>query len=476
MKLRFPEPLESEFQRDHARKSLLTVRAALVLGALLYAAFGFVDAWALPETRGSAFRIRFFFAIPILLATFVWTFSPSLQKRMQPILTVVFIIAASAVTWLVALSRPSEAGYFAYASGLVVAVMFTATLFRLHFKATAISCLVLFASHELVAIFVQKMPAGGGGGLSLPFFISNTFFLGSAVLVALTTSYTLEVYARRDFALRKEIQEEKETIEVKNRALSEALDDLEKAQSELVQSERMAALGSLVSGLVHEIASPIGVIRAGADLSESVLNRIEGSTAPPPKKLVDALLATHRASLEATERISAILKSLRNFSRVDRSRFALFDLHEGLSDAITLLAPELQRGIAVVRKFGEIPKVACHPAELNQAFMHVLKNAAQAIESSGTVTVETWVEADVVAVRVSDNGRGIDPETMKLLFLPAFRREGARVKVGMGLFVSHQIVEKHGGRIRIESETGRGTTVTIELPREGVSRRDVLAS
>jgi two-component system NtrC family sensor kinase len=237
----------------------------------------------------------------------------------------------------------------------------------------------------------------------------------------------------------------------------------------------MAALGSLVSGLVHEIASPIGVIRAGADLSESVLSRIEGSTAPPPGKLVDALLATHRASLEATERISAILKSLRNFSRVDRSRFALFDLHEGLADAITLLAPELQRGISVVRRFGEIPRVPCHPAELNQVFMHVLQNAAQAIDSSGTVTVETWAEADVVVVRVEDDGRGIDPETMKLLFLPAFRRTGARVKAGMGLFVSHQIVEKHGGRIRVESELGRGTSVTIELPREGV-RRDVLAS
>jgi signal transduction histidine kinase len=351
--------------------------------------------------------------------------------------------------------------------------MFTASLFRLQFVATTVASLVLFGSHELVAVFVQKMAVGGSNALSVPIFVSNTFFLGSAVVVALMTSYTLEVYARRDFAQQKEIQEEKDTVEAKNRALSDALEALEKAQDELVQSERMAALGSLVSGLVHELGSPVGVIRAGADLSESALSQLQGSSEPPPRKLTEALLATHRASLQATDRIRAILKSLRNFSRLDRAQFSLFDLHEGLEDALTLLASELQAGIVIRRKFGEIPKIACQPAELNQAFMHVLLNAVQAIESSGTVTVETWTEGNVVCVRVSDDGRGIDPEVMKLLFVPTFRRTGARVKAGLGLFVCHQIVEKYGGRILVASETGRGTSVTIKLPRDGASRRDL---
>ncbi len=465
MNLRFAEPLESEFQRDYGAKSLPTVRAGLLLGVLLYAAFAIVDYWALPETRGAALRIRFLFAVPILLGTFLWTYSPSFLKRMQGILTVVFVVAASGITWIVALSEEGEPGYFAYAGGLVVAIMFTAALFRLQFVATTIASLVLFGSHELVAVFVQGMAAGGSSSLSVPIFVSNTFFLGSAVLVALMTSYTLEVYARRDFAQKREIRREKESAEVKNRALSEALDALEKAQSELVQSEKMAALGSLVSGLVHELASPVGVIRAGADLSESVLERIADSSEPPPRKLTDALLDTHRASLQATERISAILKSLRNFSRLDRARFGAFDLHEGLEDALTLLAPELQKGIAIRRKFGEIPKIPCQPAELNQVFMQILKNAVEGIDGVGTITVETWAETSVVCVRVSDDGRGIDPEVMKLLFVPTFRRTGARVKAGLGLFVSHQIVEKHGGRILVKSETGRGTAVTIKLPR-----------
>jgi signal transduction histidine kinase len=465
MKLRFTESLESEFQREYGEKSLPTVRAGLLLGALLYAASAIVDYWALPETRGAALRIRFLFAIPILLGTFLWTYSPTFQKRMQGILTVVFVVAASGINWIVALSQEREPGYFVYTGGLVVAIMFTASLFRLQFVATTIASLVLFGSHELVAILVQKMAAGGSNGLSVPIFVSNTFFLGSAVLVALMTSYALEVYARRDFAQQREIRKEKETAGVKNRALSEAFEALEKAQSELVQSEKMAALGGLVSGLVHELASPVGVIRAGADLSESALTRIADSSEPPPRKSIEALLDTHRASLLATERISAILKSLRNFSRLDRAPVAAFDLHEGLEDALTLLAPELQKGIAVRRKFGEIPKIPCQPAELNQVFMQVLKNAADAIDASGTITLETWAEGSVVCVRVSDDGRGIDPEVMKLLFVPTFRRTGEPVKAGLGLFVSHQIVEKHGGRILVKSETGRGTAVTIKLPR-----------
>ena len=465
MKLRFADPLESEFQQDYGEKSLPTVRAGLILGALLYAAFAIVDYWALPETRGAALRIRFLFAIPILLGTFLLTFSPSFRKRMQGLLTLVFITAASGITWIIALSEEGEPGYFAYAGGLVVAIMFIASLFRLQFVATAVASAVLFLSHELVAVFAQGMASGGSNGFSTPIFVSNTFFLGSAVLVAVVTSYMLEVYARRDFAQQREIQQEKEIIEVKNRALSEALEALENAQSELVQSEKMAALGSLVSGLVHELASPVGVIRAGADLSESALVRLEALTEPPSKKLTEALLATHRASLQATERLSAILKSLRNFSRIDRAHVAVFDLHEGLEDALTLLAPELQGGILVLRKFGEIPRITCQPAELNQAFMQVLRNAAEAIDSAGTITIETWAEANVVCVRVSDDGRGIDPEVLKLLFVPTFRRTGERVKAGLGLFVSHQIVEKHGGRILVKSETGRGTAVTIKLPR-----------
>jgi signal transduction histidine kinase len=464
MKRRFDEPLESEFQRDYGEKSLASVRGGLLLGCLLYAAFLFVDYWALPETRTAAFRIRFFFAVPILLGAFLWSYHRSFTKRMQAKLTIVFITAASGITWILALSERGEPGYFVYSGGLVLAIMFTASLFRLQFRATAVASLTLFGSHTLVAILVQRMASAEADDLSIPVFVCNTFFLGSAVLVALMTAYTLEVYARRDFAQGKEIQAEKETTEGKNRELREALQALENAQSELVQSEKMAALGSLVSGLVHELASPVGVIRASADLSESAIARLEGSAEPPSRKLTDTLLAAHRASLQATERVSSILKSLRNFSRLDRSDFAVVDLHEGLEDAITLLASEFKSGITVRRRFGEVPKIACRPAELNQAFMHVLQNAVEAVSSPGMVTVETWSERDTVYVSVSDDGPGIDPEVMKVLFVPTFRRTGPRVKAGMGLFVSHQIVSKHGGRIQVASEPGRGTTVTIELP------------
>ncbi len=403
MQPRFAAPLESEFQRDYARKTLPAVRSALLLVALLLAAFAML-AW-LPEKRESILRIRFLPAVAILLGVFAWSFHSSFRNRISWVLALVFASAAA---------------------------------------------LLFLASRETV----------------IPFFAGTTFLYGSAFLGALVVPHVLESFARRDFARNRELRDLKSSDELKTRALNEALAALERAQTDVVQSERMAGLGSLVSGFVHELASPLSVIRAGADLSETAVTRLEGSSEPPPKRLTDALLGAHRASLQATERISAILKSLRNFSRLDPSRLDRVDLHEGIEDALTLLAPKLPAGITLRRKFGDIPKVVCQPAELNQVFLRLLSNAARAIGAAGTLTIETWSEEDVVCVRVTDDGCGIDPDVMQLLFLPRFRRAEPSAEAGMGLFVSHQIVERHGGRILVASETGRGTAVTVKLPRD----------
>jgi signal transduction histidine kinase len=297
--------------------------------------------------------------------------------------------------------------------------------------------------------------------------VSASFFFAFAGIAVLSIPLLIVKLARRELARQRELQGLREELEQKTRALDEARAGLEEAESDLVKAQRAAVLGRLVSGLIHELSSPLGVIRTGADLSESALLKLETLSEPPPQRITDSLLGAHRASLAATERLGGILKSLRNFTRFDRAQLETADLHEGLEDALTLLGPRLHGGIEVRRKLGDIPRVVCQPAEVNQVFLHVLLNAAQAIGSSGTITVETACEGDVISVRITDDGRGIDSEVMKVLFLPGFRRAGSDVKAGMGLFLSHRIVEKHGGRLLVASETGRGTSVTIKLPRDG---------
>ncbi|HEY7820091.1 MAG TPA: ATP-binding protein, partial [Vicinamibacteria bacterium] len=293
-----------------------------------------------------------------------------------------------------------------------------------------------------------------------------SLFLASAALLVLAIPRWIVELAQRTRARQRELRKLGQELEQKTRALDEASAALEAAQRDLVKAEGAAVLGRLVPGLIHELSSPLGVIRTGADLSENAVTKLEMSSDPPPKRITEALLGAHRASLAATERLSAILESLRNVSRLDRDRVEVADVHQGLEDALTLLAPRLHEGIAVRRKLGEIPRILCRPAELNHVFLHVLLNAVQAIESSGTITIETSCEGNVVSVRVTDDGRGIDSAVMELLFLPAFRRTGTEAKAGMGLFLSHQIVEKHGGRMLVASESGRGTSVTIKLPRD----------
>jgi signal transduction histidine kinase len=326
---------------------------------------------------------------------------------------------------------------------------------KLRFAASLVPCLLL-----------RPGPAFADDSSGFLILSGASLFLASAALLVLAIPRWIVGFAGRARARQREIRKLRQELEQKTRALAEASAALDAAQSDLVKAAGAAVLGRLISGLIHELSSPLGVIRTGADLSENAITKLESLSDPPPKRITDALLGAHRASLAATERLSAILKSLRNVSRLDRDQVGAVDVHEALEDALTLLAPLLRNGIAVRRKLGEIPRIHCQPAELSQVFLHVLLNAVQAIESSGTITIETSCEGNAISVRVMDDGRGIDSAVLELLFLPPFRRTGTEAKAGMGLFLSHQVVERHGGRMLVKSESGRGTSVTIKLPRD----------
>ncbi len=120
--------------------------------------------------------------------------------------------------------------------------------------------------------------------------------------------------------------------------------------------------------------------------------------------------------------------------------------------------------INVVKKYGDIPQVTCYASELNQVFMHLLRNAVEAIRGPGTITIRSFTDAGKVRVQVADSGVGMSPEQLRPIFDPALTRKGSRVRAGLGLFTSYRIVEQHNGEIRIDSHLGEGTTVTVTLP------------
>jgi signal transduction histidine kinase len=237
----------------------------------------------------------------------------------------------------------------------------------------------------------------------------------------------------------------------------------------------MAALGKLVAGVVHEMNTPIGVIRSAADVSaRSVSNIMEVMEKSQTfdeirnsRKLQGSLKALQNdvpVALAASERITRIVNSLKSFARLDEAVFQTTDLHEGLESILTLIEQDLEGRISVVKEYGEIPLLACYPGELNQMFMNLLTNAVQAIKGNGTIMIRSFVEKGNVHVQIKDTGIGISSERIKELFDPSFTKKGHRVKAGLGLFASYNIVQKHHGEIKVESEVGKGSTFTVILP------------
>jgi signal transduction histidine kinase len=265
-------------------------------------------------------------------------------------------------------------------------------------------------------------------------------------------------------------------LKAKNEELARLLAQLQATQAQLVQSEKLAALGNLVAAIAHEINSPLGVIQNSFDLAqrctERILAAVETASSLLELKTNDAFIKTAvvlRENLEVTvsavERVTKIVRSLKSFARLDQAEYTPMDVNRALEDVLSLARPLLKKEISIVRSYGEVPRLCGYAAELNQVFMNLLQNGAQAIEGAGTITLSTFADDRSVFIKVADTGRGIPAEQLPRLFDPGFIAKGDRVKAAMSLFSCYHIIRKHDGTIHVESEPGRGTTFTVQLPR-----------
>ena len=256
-------------------------------------------------------------------------------------------------------------------------------------------------------------------------------------------------------------------LKSKNAELEDTLLKLQGAQAQLVQSGKMAALGSLVAGITHEVTQPIGAMKSAADVAARAIRRIEdipGGGGGELERLVDILRVNNETASEGAARIETILKSLQSFSRLDEADFQKSDVHEGLESTLVLIDPEVPVNVEIERTYGEVPAFFMFPGELNQVFMNLFLNAIDAVNGRGIIGVETWAADGFVNVKISDTGRGIPEEKLKTLFDPAFTTRDSRIRMRTGLYTSLAIVHKHHGEIHVESKPGKGTTFTITFP------------
>jgi signal transduction histidine kinase len=264
-----------------------------------------------------------------------------------------------------------------------------------------------------------------------------------------------------------------EEVQARTAQLTRALGELRETLAQLVQSEKMAALGDLVAGVAHEINTPLGAVASNTDLVVRALAKVKDAVANPAQaeqslRYLDRVTGLAETSREACRRIGEIVRSLRNFARLDEAERKPADLHEGLESTLTLVGHLLKNRITVHREYGRLPMVDCYANRLNQVFLNVLVNAAQAIEGTGEITIRTRFEPvpGSVIVEISDTGRGIPPENLSKIFDPGFTTKGVGVGTGLGLAICYRIIADHHGRIEVESTVGRGTTFRIILPVE----------
>jgi len=258
-------------------------------------------------------------------------------------------------------------------------------------------------------------------------------------------------------SLFKELEKQKHDVE-------KALLELRHTQAQLIQSEKMASLGHLVAGVAHEVNTPLGSIKSNNDIFHKCIDKMKTSS-EGITKYSEILEETLKINDEAIKRVNNIVKSLKNFARLDEAEFKESDILEGIKSTLTLIKHELKGKIIVIEEFSDLPLINCYPNELNQVFMNLLVNACQSIGEIGTITIRTFNEKEKIKVEISDTGSGIPEKNLKKVFDPGFTTKGVGVGTGLGLSICYRIVERHKGKIFVDSKEGKGSVFTVELPK-----------
>ena len=260
---------------------------------------------------------------------------------------------------------------------------------------------------------------------------------------------------------------ERKKMESKLKEHTENLErEVQQRSNELVQSEKMAAIGQLVAGVAHEINNPLAYVSANLELIFKQVAKLKEHCQGKEidMKMIEDIEKFLQPNISGLERISVITKTLKRFARPDVGSKAIADVNMGIKDTLVMVYNQLKQRIKIREEYGDIPRIDCNIGQLNQVFMNIILNASEGM-NEGNIWIKTWNDGKNIYIEIKDNGHGIPPERINNIFEPFFttREDGT----GLGLSISYRIIKDHNGDITVDSEVGEGTTFTIRLPLEG---------
>ena len=305
--------------------------------------------------------------------------------------------------------------------------------------------------------------------------------------------------ANADLAVLNESLEHR--VEERTHELSGTLEDLKESQVQLVQAEKMSSLGQLVAGISHEINTPLLYLANNAELVRERLEPLRDfiacatgafaikseqfkDRAEYQAKFVNALKDVKtmlrdeeleatveeiqdltRDSIAGLGELTQMAQSLKDFSRLDRAPIARFDIHAGLDKTLVIAKNIIKHKASITKHYGDIPEIACSPSQINQVFLNIITNAAQAIDTHGEIVIATKMhDGSHVAIRIADTGCGIPEENLNKIRDPFFTTKEVGTGTGLGLSIVDEIIRSHHGQLLVESQVGKGSVFTVVLP------------
>ncbi len=258
-------------------------------------------------------------------------------------------------------------------------------------------------------------------------------------------------------------------LDLKNKELHKLYNELKHTQSQLIHSEKMTSLGQLVAGISHELNNPIGFIYSNSNQLNKYINQIEKYMQSPDQfKNINDILPEIKNLVDDTVSGSRIIKelieNLKRFSHLDQAKLQKVDLHEGIESSLKILKSQFRNRIKIHKNYLAKDWVECNPGQINQVFLNILSNAAQAIKNKGNIWIETKRETDYFVIEIKDDGLGMPENILSKIFDPFFTTKDVGEGTGLGLSISYSIINNHGGTISVESKINTGTILKIQIP------------